>query len=172
MSEIEMMREEAEAKPAFVVDNDSKAERCLKKISEKRQEMETWKRHYEMLYSTIEQELNSEIEYFSAQLEQYLRRQRDAGFTKAAKTQISYKLPSGKLVLKKQEPEYERNNDTLIDWLKKNDAGMVKVKEEVDWQGLKKKLVPLAGRMVTEDGEVVPGITVIPRPDKFTVEVK
>lgn len=94
---------------------------------------------------------------------------------KETKTQQSYELPSGKLVLKHQEPEYSREDEKLVDWLKKNErADLVKVKESPDWAGLKKELQisPDGASMVTTDGEVVPGITVTPREDKFTVTIK
>ena len=60
----------------------------------------------------------------------------------------------------------------MIPWLKTNDPNYVKVKEDVDWAGLKKKLIYVDGHMATEDGEIVPGITAVKRPDKFAVEVK
>ena len=37
---------------------------------------------------------------------------------KKTKTQISYELPSGKLVLKHQEPKYETDDEALVPWLK------------------------------------------------------
>ena len=51
---------------------------------------------------------------------------------------------------------------------------MVKTKESADWKELKKelKVAPDGKSMVTADGEIVPGITVIEREPKFTVSVK
>ena len=94
---------------------------------------------------------------------------------KTAKTQVSYELRTGKLVLKAQEPEYDRQEDQLCKWLKDNGkAGMVKTKESADWKELKKelKVAPDGKSMVTAYGEIVPGITVIEREPKFTVSVK
>ena len=178
MSELRDMREEMEeeeeqeARPAFIVDDDTKAEWCIRKIREKNQELATWKAHYETLYAAIEKQINGDLEYFNTQLEMYLRRQQEAGFTKQTKTQVNYSLPSGKLVLKRQEPEYDKDNEKLVEWLEKNDPGLVKVKKEPNWQELKKKLIYMDGHMATEDGEVVPGIKATKRPDKFAVEVK
>ena len=172
MSELMNNDEGREVKPSFVVDNDAKADWCLRKIREKQDELKRWKEHYEMLYATLEQQTNEELEYFTFQLENYLRGQQEAGFTKATKTQISYPLPSGKIMLKHQEPDYDRNNEKLVEWLEKNDPKLVKVKKEADWAGLKKKLVLFEGNMCTEDGEIVPGITVTVRPDKFAWEAK
>ena len=97
------------------------------------------------------------------------------GITKATKTQKSYDLPHGKLVLKHMEPKYDTNDEKLVPWLKANDrAELVKVKETADWQNLKKvlKLTPDGASMATADGEIVPGITVTPQEDKFSVTLK
>ena len=174
LQEEEEEEEEEEIRPAFVVDDDTKAEWCIRKIREKNQELATWKDHYEKLFAAVEKKINEDLDYFNMQLEIYLRRQIEAGFAKKTKTQENYALPSGKLVLKKQEPEYERDNDKIIAWLKENKmTELVKVKEEPNWQELKKKLVYMDGHMATaEDGEIVPGIKATKRPDKFAVEVK
>ena len=93
----------------------------------------------------------------------------DVAAAKKTKTQLSYELPGGKLVLKAQQPEYERDEEKLVAWLKKNDlGGMVKVKETANWAELKKTLKADGDCMVTTDGEVVPGIKVIEREPKFT----
>ena len=102
----------------------------------------------------------------------YLLDQIDSKFIKATKTQVSYTLPSGKLVLKHQEPEYKPNDEILIPWLEKNNPSLIKVKKTADWAGLKKTLTLDGTDMLTEDGEIVPGITVTPREDVFKVEVK
>jgi hypothetical protein len=91
---------------------------------------------------------------------------------KKTKTQESYKLPGGKLVLKTQNPEYKKDEATVIEWLKKNDmAKYVKVEEKLDWAGLKEVTGVFEGHIVTEDGEIVPGIDVVDREAKFVVEV-
>lgn len=94
--------------------------------------------------------------------------------TKVTKTQKTYDLPSGKLVLKHQEPKYDTKDEELVPWLKANRPELVKIKESSDWANLKKELKasPDGLSMVTEDGEIVPGITVTPREDKFTVTLK
>lgn len=94
---------------------------------------------------------------------------------KKTKTQVSYELPSGKLVLKHQEPKYDTQDAELVPWLKQNGLlGMVETKESAKWGELKKTLTlaPDGKSMVTADGEVVPGVMVTPRDDKFTVTIK
>lgn len=159
-------------RPHFVVTDDQKAEWALEKIREKKAELEMWKAHYADLFAQIEKTINSDITHFENLLEAYFRSQMDAGFVKYAKKSASYKLPTGKLVLKEQEPEFEHNDDDLVPWLEQNAPEFVKVKKTADWSALKKTLVIDGTRMITEDAEVVPGVTVTPRGDIFKVEVK
>ena len=93
---------------------------------------------------------------------------------KKTKTQISYELPGGKLVLKDQGPKFDTNDAELVPWLKQNSPDLVRVKEEANWAELKKTLTigPDGKSMVTEDGEIVPGIKVEPREPKFSVTLK
>lgn len=88
------------------------------------------------------------------------------------KTQEYVKLPLGKLMLKKQAPEFKRDEKTVIDWLKKNPDTVryVKLKEELDWSSLKADTTVLGNTIVTADGEPVPGVEVIEREDKFCIE--
>jgi len=87
------------------------------------------------------------------------------------KTQEYVKLPGGKLILKTQNPEYKRDDKTVIEWLKQNGGEkFVKVKEELDWSGLKGATSMIDGRIVTAEGEFVPGIEVVEREPKFVVE--
>ena len=86
-------------------------------------------------------------------------------------TQESYTLPGGKLVLKKQNPEYNRDDETVIAWLKKSGATeYVKTVESLDWANLKKDATVLGDKLINADGEEIPGITVVAKPDKFAVE--
>ena len=90
---------------------------------------------------------------------------------KKTATQESYTHPLGKLVLKKQAPDFDRDDKTVIEWLEQHGGGeYVKTEKKLDWAALKKATAVMGETIVTEDGEIVPGITVIEREDKFTVE--
>lgn len=175
MSELlkeEILEEEEEQEAQFDVTDDEKAEWCLRKIREHQTEIEKWKAHYKKLSDGIEFELNGKIERLKVLLNKYFEMQQGAGFVKATKTQSSYSLPTGKLVMKHQEPAYETNDEELVPWLEKAAPEYVKVKKSADWAALKKTLARYGEQMITEDGEVVPGVKVTPRPDIFKVEVK
>ena len=172
MSEPAIKDENVEQRPEFIVDSDRKADWCLRQIKEKQDELERWIEHYKMLTQQITDKINDDIAYFSAQLERFLAHQIDANFAKATKTQVTYTLPTGKLILKHQEPEYKPDDEILVPWLEKNNPEYVKVKKTADWAGLKKTLTLNGDALITDDGEIVPGITVTPRPDKFMVDTK
>lgn len=103
--------------------------------------------------------------HYSNHLEQYLRteiqKQIDAG-KKAKKT---IKLPYGKISLKSQQPEFQKNDEELLPYAK--GAGYAKMSWSVDWAGLKKSCTVVNGKLVDENGEFVPGVSVVDRDEKF-----
>lgn len=160
--------EEEEEKPSFRVMNDETAEWAVRKIAQIRLETEKWKEHYERLFDAIATKNEASIDYFSGLLREYF----ESVPHHETKTSESYKLPSGTLMLKAQEPTYERDDDKLIGWLKTNGKGYIKTKETVDWAGLKKQLVYADGEAFdAETGELVDGIKVIEREPKFDVKI-
>lgn len=97
----------------------------------------------------------------------------------------SYEMPGGTLKLAKQDPEYEVTDAELVPWLEKNKMDQfVAVKKEAKWgdfketlKNEKKQIRTVAAengtlQVVTEDGEIVPGIRAIPREDKFSIKCK
>ena len=164
------INEEEIVHESFVVDDDRKAEWVLEQIRNRKQEKEKWKAHYDSMYRAVAFECDKDIAKFSSWLEDYLNKQIEAGLAKKTPTQLNYKLPSGKLVRKCQEPEYDLDDAAIIKWLKANSPEFIKVKEEVAWNDLKKTLVVDGDQMVTEYAEVVPGIKVHAREDIFKVE--
>lgn len=98
---------------------------------------------------------------------------------------LTYEMPGGTMKLAKQDPEYKINDEELVPWLKENKMErFIQTKEEARWGDLKealkdeKKKIRTADagdgtlQVVTEDGEIIPGIKAIPREDKFTIKTK
>ena len=155
----------------FTVTDDSAAQWCMKKIKEAEADRAMWKAHYEAQMEKVNKAADESVAYFTAKLEEYFATVPH----KATKTQESYSLPGGKLIQKHQQPAYETDDDKLVPWLKQNFMGqLVKVKESADWAGLKKvvTVTPDGMHVATDDGEIVPGVTVTPRPDVFKVEME
>lgn len=157
----------------FHVTDDKAAQWCMQKIREAETDRAMWKAHYEAQMEKVNKAADESVSYFTAKLEEYFA----SVPHKATKTQESYSLPGGKLVQKKQQPEYKTNEEELLQWLKDNfmyDFVKTKTVESADWAGLKKivTVTPDGAHVATDDGEIIPGVTVTPRPDVFKVEME
>lgn len=156
----------------FIIDTDAKAEWALGKIRAARADRDRMIEWYKAKINEITEQTESETAYLEGMLSGYFRMTEQAH--KRTKTQETYSLPSGKLILKKQNPEYDykTHQQDAIAWLKANKMTQyVKVTETLDWDSLKKTTGTIGGNVVTEDGEIIPGITVTEREEKFVVEV-
>lgn len=152
----------------FVIDTDAKAEWALQKIREARADRDRFVKWYEDKIK----EITEQTDFNTMNLERMLAEYFASVPHKKTKTQETYSLPGGKLILKTQNPEYKRDDKTVIEWLKNHDgAEFIKVKEELAWENLKAKTAALNGKLFSEDGEEIPGVEVIERPEKFVVEV-
>jgi phage host-nuclease inhibitor protein Gam len=152
----------------FVIDTDAKAEWALNKIKEARADRDKWIEWYK----TKIEEIKAQTDFDTLNLERMLAEYFASVPHKVTKTQESYKLPGGKLVMKLQNPEYKRDEKTVIEWAKKNGlTQFVKVEESLAWSELKEATAVFEGHIVTEDGEIVPGVEVVNREAKFVVEV-
>ena len=152
----------------FVIDTDAKAEWALKKIKEARADRDYWIEWYNAQIKKI----SEQTDFDTMNLERMLAEYFATVPHKKTKTQESYSLPGGKLILKTQNPEYKRDDKTVIDWLKQNNqTEFIKIKEELAWADLKANSAVLNGKLFNEDGEEIPGVEVIERDAKFIVEV-
>lgn len=164
----ELIREEQYNEPeGFVCDNDQKACWIMDKIREARADRDRMVEWYEKAIQTVKEQ----TEYNTANLERLLFAYFQTVPHKSTKTMESYSFPGGKLVLKKQNPEFVRDDKKVIAWLKENGGEQyVKVEEKLDWAGLKAATAIVDGRIANEDGEYIPGVEVINREAKFVVE--
>jgi len=152
----------------FVIEDDQQAEWAMEQIRNAQEEKAKWKAFYEDRYQKVEATCDLTIANMESMLQSYFEKVPH----KVTKTQENYALPSGKLVFKKQEPEYHREDSEVIDWLKKNGGEkFVKTKETLDWTALKKTITVVGDAVADEDGQIMP-ITVVERPDIFKVEMK
>ena len=88
-----------------------------------------------------------------------------------SKTQETYKLPSGILKLKYPAPEYKRNDDDILKWLKDNNPALINTVTSVKWADMKKQITVKGKTAITEDGEIIPGIEIIERNPEFKIEI-
>jgi phage host-nuclease inhibitor protein Gam len=114
--------------------------------------------------------LQSNIDWLSSYLEQYHRTIFEAD---PRKKTIS--TPFGKLTIRKVQPAFERDNEAMVKWLKKNKLKeLIETKDTARWGELKKLVTILEdGATVLYNGNPVDGVTVVQpdEPNKFSVEV-
>jgi hypothetical protein len=108
------------------------------------------------------------IAYFEGQLTAHLLNKR------AADPNIkSIPTPWGTVSSVAQPPEYRRDDKALKEWMLANGWSKERRLVDIDWEGLKKACHVNAERqLVTDVGEIVPGVEVIERGPKVTVEVE
>jgi phage host-nuclease inhibitor protein Gam len=168
MSELKMtILEEENTVELLPVEGDMEADRLIREIREAQETKAFWKAYYQ----EKQKEVNDSCDLIIEQNTERLRNYFDTVPHKKTPTQEKYPLPSGKLVMKDQEPDYDRDDKTVIKFLKANGGEkFVKVKEELDWSGLKKTLSILGETAADENGNPIPGIKVIERDRAFTIE--
>lgn len=155
----------------FTVTDDSSAKWCMEKIKEAEKDRAMWKAHYHAQMEKVNKATDDSVAYFTAKLEEYFANVPH----KTTKAQESYTLPGGKLIRKKQQPKFETDDEALVPWLEENFMGqLVKVKKSADWAALKKicSVTPDGEHVATDEGEIIPGVTVTQRPDVFKVEME
>lgn len=152
----------------FVIDTDAKAAWAMGKIKEAREQRDRFVEWYKTKIKDIEEQTDFDTMRYEAMLAEYFATVPH----KVTKTQESYSLPGGKLVVKKQAPEYKRDDAVVIGWLKASgNTQYIKTQEALDWASLKANVGVFNGTCVDENGEIIPGIEVVERDDKFVVEV-
>lgn len=167
MSEVRQAVEVEELMELAPVENDMEADKLVKAIRDAEETKAFWKGYYKEKLEEVNASCDLIIEQNRARLRMYF----DSVPHKKTATQEKYPLPSGKLVLKDQEPEYQRDDKQIIKFLKENNGQkFVKIKEELDWSGLKKTLMIAGETAADEDGNPIPGIRVIEREKAFTIE--
>ena len=111
--------------------------------------------------------------YLDFLLEDYHRRQLVEN--PKAKT---IKLPHGELQLRGIPPEFIRNDVDILNWARKNRPKLVSLPQwvrpdpKLNWVELKKVFkVHGVSAIDPETGEIIPGITVIEQPKKFSIKL-
>lgn len=174
MNLMEYLLGETEEKPEFLIDNDRKADWAVEKVMEAIAERDRLVAIADQRIKEL-QEQKIAIAAKADRSTQYLTEKLYAYFltvepSSVTKTQTSYKLLSGKLVQKKQQPEYVRDEAAMLAWAREIAPSYIKVTESVAWGELKKATAVNGETVVlAETGEVIPGVIARARDDVFEV---
>lgn len=114
--------------------------------------------------------LQGYLDYITAGLEDYLKRENEASNNKTRKI----KLYNGEIKFQKQQNEYIYDDEVLLSHLMNNKTFNEKYVQYVPQ--IRKKEIKAAGeyngKSFVVDGEEIPGITVSPRNDKIVIKAK
>ncbi|GGN66348.1 host-nuclease inhibitor Gam family protein [Oceanobacillus indicireducens] len=166
-------QEEQVEQEAFEIKDDQAANWALRKIKQLKEQQEENTALAEAEISKIEawlQSVNGEaqgsIDYFQGLLAKYAmsKRESDPKFK-------SKKLPNGAVRFKKQQPKWHYDDKKLVESLKESgETDLIRIKEEPNKTALKKLFVVQEGKVINPGtGEVIEGVTVEEREDKFEV---
>lgn len=160
----------------FIIDDDSKAEWAILKINAEKAELARMElvcnnmiSQYKMRIEKAQNEYQSKTLYYRTQLLNYFNTIKP----NETKTQQTYKLPSGTLKRKFGGIEYIRDDERLLRFIEneENYKPYVKISKSVDWASLKKSLIVKGDEVVDQiTGEIVPGITIQQKEDRFIIE--
>ena len=157
--------EAPEEKERFRIETKDQAAWALRKMSRIQAEIEENNRvaqaEIDLIVSWRDEEnekLERSISFFESILHEFFLQLRESD----PKLKIMM-LPPGTLKMRAQQPQYEYDEEILLSWAKENLPEAVVIKESVAKTPVKKH--------IQETGELVPGVTIIERPEKFAVEV-
>ena len=181
MLKVKTNQEESKSE-GFVIDNKGKANWALRKIrhlkkkqseNDKLADSEISKLKYEI--NEVKDWLNSEndslqksIDYFKNLLKGYALsiKEEDPEFK-------TMKLPFGELQFRKRRDKWNYDEKKLLEFAKDNIQTSVKVVEKVDKRKLKKLVKKVGNKVIIKDtGEIVEGISIEERNEKFKVKIK
>ena len=167
---------EIERLERFRITNDSQANWALRKIADARKKLardqETAKAEIERIQQWLkmsESEAARTEERMTALLHEYYAPQ----FQTDPKTK-TYKLPSGKVQWRAQQPQFNRDDTALLAFLKSREmTDFIETKETPKWGELKKQIQVVGEHVVIKDGkmegEIIDGVEVVHRPPTFRV---
>lgn len=151
------------------IDGANWAFRKLRAVREKEAEIrDLMNKEIERIQNWAKTELDALIvstNFFNFLLEEYYREQ------KALDPKFKLSTPYGKVSSRKLQPKWIYEDDKVIPWLLENDKELVRVKYEPNKTDIKKKYQIVGSQVVTENGEIVEGITIEEQGDSITIKV-
>lgn len=181
MSEIyeleEVLEQPEDERKGFSINDDNVADWALRKIAEENAELDRLKDLAEQQIEEInlkikheEDVVNRRTSFLKGCLNQYF----NSVPHKSTKTQESYKLLSGSLVMKLASQKMIKDDAELVEYFHKNDMSeYIKTEEKPMWAEFKKNLSIVDGKVIDiTTGEVVDVVKVEQVPESFDVKTK
>lgn len=159
--------QEQEQRNTFAITDDKSAEWAIRKIKEAEREQNRLlalinkeRADLDIREQKIEGQYDDRTSYLKELLKSYIRNVYENGDASETKTQITYQLLSGKLVLKKPTTKLQQDDKVLTEWCRTHIPERVKTTYKADWAEIKKNVKVVDGIAVYEPtGEVMSGVT-------------
>ncbi|MBM7624759.1 host-nuclease inhibitor Gam family protein [Sporohalobacter salinus] len=172
--------QDQEEQEEFRIEDDSQANWALKKtrqLKQKRQEKEEFAqqeidkimKEIEMIEQWLEDEvskIDDSIDCFEGLLADYAMQLKEKD-----ENLKTHSLPFGELKFRKQRPKYNYNDDKLLEFLEENEIDAVRIKKKPDKRKLKQMANRAGNKLVLESGQVVDGVEIQERGEKFNIDV-
>lgn len=161
---------ENEAFEVINVETANWALRKIKQYQEKQKEnnalAEAEIEKIELWLKTVNEQAQNSIDYFQGLLAEYAVKQRDND-----PSFKSQKLPNGAIRFRKQQPKFNYDDEKLLNYLKQSgETDLINVKETPNKAAVKKLFNVNGDKLINVGtGEIVEGVTVEEREDKFEV---
>lgn len=173
---VEQMAESAPEESGWTIEDDEAADWALRRIREVTDECERLNETRRRIVETYKNAIRAEEERAErkiSNLRWHLRNYFERVPHKATKTQESYRLPSGTLLLKRPPVQFEREDEAVMDWLQREGLWeYIESKRTLRWGELKKGTGVAAdgGVYWMDTGEMIPGLRAVARDPEFTVK--
>lgn len=169
-------RDQEGAPAPWRIADDGAADWAVRKIAEERAEparirelAETEIERIEAKLAAAEKRCENGTKFLTSKLSEYFKTVPH----KATKTKESYRLLSGTLTMKIGGVQMKQDDEALLAFLKQSgNDDMIQTVEKPRWGEYKKRLAIQGGQVVdTETGELVEGVSVIEKPNVFSVDL-
>lgn len=183
LTEIEQEEQEVFFQEAFQVndlESAAEAQRRIAWFEDKKKEIEEiTKSQIEPFQKRIDkikswgeestQEFIQKQTYYSNLLEQFMKQHIAQQVLDGKKPKKTISLPYGKIALKKQQPEFLKDESTLLNYAEQ--SGFVKIEKKTDWASIKSSCIVVGDKLYDQNGEEVPGVKVVEREEKFELKL-
>lgn len=171
---------EAEEKERFVVTDESSAEWTMEKLAECEKSRADINAQYEKMVERYTEwrdkqieEIDNSVSYFEGLLREW------AGAKLEGSKKKSISLPSGRVGFRAGTTSYmyggkkvDKNDADFVNLVKQIAPETIETKESVKWADFKRRLqVTDSGKVVTNDGEIVEGMTGVTAEPTFYTKV-
>ena len=158
--------QEQEEQSSFKITDDKSADWAIKKIKEAEREqnrllalVDAERAELDVREKQIADQYANRTAHLIELLESYIRQVCENGDARETKTQISYPLLSGKLVLKKQTTKLQQDDKALTAWCREHLPELVQATYKAEWTEIKKNVKVVDGVAIYEPtGEVMDGV--------------